>query len=141
LVNEGVFNGAAVATASGMLWDRMSPEDRASLARASQHGIAAGLFGFLEDARNAQEMPSIEFIPMDDTLKAAKEAYNEALLANAAQILTDRGVTDAQTKIDRYSALVDKWDGLISDGITADELGELRYNEIFAKLDMSAYGQ
>jgi len=140
-VNEGVFNGAAVATASGILWVRMSPEDRAALARASQHGIAVGLSGFNEDAAKAEAMDEIEFIPMDDTLAAAKETYNEQLLANAAQILTDRGVTDAQAKIDRYSALIDKWDGLIGDDITADELGELRYNEIFAKLDMNAYGQ
>jgi len=140
-VNEGVFNGAAVTTASAMLWGRMSPEDRAALARASQHGIAAGLFGFIEDAETAREMESIEFIPMDPTLEAAKEKYNAELLAKAAQVLTDRGVTDAQAKIDRYKALIEKWEGLITPGMTAEELGELRYSEIFAKLDLAAYGQ
>lgn len=139
-MEEGMFNGAASTTASMMLWDRMDPETRGALARASQYGLAAGLVGFNEDAAKAREVAGLEFIPMDDTLKAAKAAYNEQLLAKAAQVLTERGVTDAQAKIDRYAALVEKWDGLIPDGITAADLGELRYQEIFSKLDMNAYG-
>lgn len=140
-VQEGVFNGAASTTASGLLWSRMSAEDRAALARASQHGLAAGLVGFNTDAQKAREVPGIEFIPMDDTLKAAKEAYNTEHMAKAAEVLAGRGVKDAQAKIDRYKALIDKWEGLIKPGMTADELGELRYTEIFAKMDMNSYGQ
>ncbi|MFV0243557.1 MAG: C4-dicarboxylate TRAP transporter substrate-binding protein [Qingshengfaniella sp.] len=139
--HEGVFNGAADSTYSKMLWDRMSPEDRAALARASQYGTSKGLFAFLRDAEAAREIPGIEFIPMDDTLRAAKEAFNADHLAKAADILTARGVTDAQTKVDRYIALVEKWEGLITEDMTYEELGELRYQEIFADMDMTRYGQ
>ncbi len=139
-INEGVFNGAATTTASRLLWDRMGPEERAALARASQYGLTAENFGFNEDAAKAREVPGLEFIPMDETLSAAKAAYNEKHLDAAAQILTDRGVTDAQAKIDRYTALIEKWDALIPDGISQDDLAELRYQEIFAKLDLGAYG-
>ena len=137
----GVFNGAAVTTASRLLWDRMDHEERAALARASQYAIAKGLFGFQEDAAAAREVEGIEFIEMDDSLEAAKEAFVEAHLARAAEILEGRGVTDAQAKIDRYTALVEKWDGLVTEDMTAEELGELRYDEIFGKLDMATYGQ
>ncbi|MXN64390.1 C4-dicarboxylate ABC transporter substrate-binding protein [Stappia sp. GBMRC 2046] len=140
-MEEGVFNGAAITTASRILWDRMSAEDRAALARASQYGVAKGLFGFIDDAAKARETEGIEFIAMDETLSEAKAAFNKAQLAKAAETLSGRGVADAQAKIDRYTALVEKWEGLITPGITAEELGELRYNEIFAKLDMNAYGQ
>lgn len=138
---EGVFNGAADATVSKLLWDRMSPEDRVALARASQYGTSKGLYAFLRDAKAAREVPGIEFIPMDATLVAAKEAYNAEQLAGVAKILTDRGVTDAQAKVDRYIALVEKWDGLVTEGMTYEDLAELRYKEIFAKFDMANYGQ
>lgn len=137
---EGVFNGAASTTASRMLWDRMGPEERAALARASQYGIAAELDGFNADAAKAREVPGIEFIPMDATLAEAKAAYNAELLDKAEKVLTDRGVKDAKAKIDRYAALVEKWDGLIKDGMTPEDMAELRYNEIFAKIDLDAYG-
>ncbi|MCI5041195.1 MAG: C4-dicarboxylate ABC transporter substrate-binding protein, partial [Donghicola eburneus] len=140
-VDEGVFNGAADATVSGLLWDRMSPEDRAALARAAQYGTSKGLFAFLRDAEAAREIEGIEFIAMDDSLAAAKEAYNTDRLAAAAGILTERGVTDALTKIDRYIALVEKWEGLITEGMTYEELAELRYDEIFAGFDMATYGE
>jgi TRAP-type C4-dicarboxylate transport system substrate-binding protein len=140
-IEEGFFNSAASTTASRLLWDRMGPEERAALARASQHGLAVGLFGFNADAEKAREIEGIEFIPMDETLAEAKAAFNEKHLAAAAAILEERGVTDAQAKIDRYAALIEKWEGLIPEGISAEELGELRYEEIFSKLDMGAYGQ
>lgn len=140
-IEEGIFNGAASATASRLLWDRMNPDERAALARASQHGLVVGAYGFNADAEAAREVAGIEFIPMDETLAAAKEAYNAAYLARVPEILASRGVTDAQAKIDRYIALVEKWEGLITEGMTAEELAELRYGEIFGKLDLGSYGQ
>lgn len=140
VVNEGVFNGAATATASNLLWMRMSAEDRAALARASQYGVSKGLFGFNDDAAKAREIEGIEFIEMDDSLRAAKEAYNKSHIENVAAILTERGVSDAQSKVDRYIALVEKWEGLITPNMTYEELAELRYAEIFAGLDLNSYG-
>lgn len=139
-MNEGVFNGAATTTASRMLWDRMDADARAALARASQYGIVAENFGFNDDAAKAREIDGIEFIPMDESLAQAKAAYNEQLLDRVAQVLADRGVTDAEAKIERYAALVAKWEALIPADISADDLAELRYDEIFAKLDLATYG-
>lgn len=138
---EGVFNGAAVGTASGLLWQRMSPEDQQALLRASQYGIAQALAAFDRDAAAAREVEGLEFIPADETLLAAKEEFNAAYLAGAAAALEERGVADAQGKIDRYKALIDKWEGLITPEMTPEEMGQLRYDEIFAKLDLAAYGQ
>ena len=141
VMNEGVFNGAADATVSRLLWDRMAPEDRAALARAAQYGTSKGLYAFLRDAEAARTVEGIEFIEMDETLLAARDAYNAEHLAKVADILTQRGVTDAQAKVDRYIALVAKWEDLVTPGMTYEQLAELRYDEIFAKQDMGSYGQ
>lgn len=140
-IGLGVYNGAATATSSGKLWDRMSPDDRAALARASQFGIAKGVTEFIAGADAARDVEGIEFIEMDDTLKAARQSFVDQQLADAAQIMESRGVTDAQTKIDRYVALVEKWEDLVAEDMTAEKLAQLRYDEIFAKLDMAAYGK
>lgn len=140
-IGLGVYNGAATATASRTLWDRMTSEDRAALARASQYGIAKGINEFLAGADAARDIEGIEFIEMDDTLEAAKQSFIDKQLANAAQILESRGVTDASAKIDRYVLLVGKWEELVSEDMTAEELAQLRHDEIFAKLDMASYGR
>lgn len=140
-IGLGVYNGTAATTASRVLWDRMGPEDRAALARASQYGLVKGINGFLAEAKAAREMEGIEFIEMDNSLKEAKQAFVDKQLANAPQLLESRGVTDAQAKIDRYVMLVNKWEGLITKDMTPESLAQLRYDEIFSKLDMASYGQ
>ncbi len=140
-IGLGVYNGAATATAGRTLWDRMTPEDRAALARASQYGIAKGITEFLAGAEGARDVEGLEFIEMDDTLKAAKQSFIDEQLANAAQILESRGVTDAAAKIDRYVLLVGKWEELVSEDMASEELAQLRHDEIFAKLDMASYGR
>ncbi|MDO5620337.1 MAG: C4-dicarboxylate TRAP transporter substrate-binding protein [Paracoccus sp. (in: a-proteobacteria)] len=140
-VEQGMFNSSAPGGVSAMLWDRMSAEDRQALARATQYGIAKGLAAFMRDAEAAREVAGLEFIPADETLKTAQEQFNAEYLANVAATLESRGVTDAQAKVDRYKALIEKWEGLIQPGMTPEQIGQLRYDEIFAKLDLATYGQ
>lgn len=140
-IELGIYNGTAVATASRALWDRMTPKDRAALARASQYGIAKGIDEFHAQAEAARKVEGIEFIEMDESLKTAKWGFINEHLANAVRILESRGVTNAQAKAYRYVMLVGKWEGLISDSMTVEEVGQLRYDEIFGKLDMKTYGQ
>jgi TRAP-type C4-dicarboxylate transport system substrate-binding protein len=142
-IEEGLFNGAAVTNASALLWQRMTPEDRAALAHAAQYAIADVLIGWqdtVEEAREAADAQGIEYIEPDASLVEARDAFNEKHLAEAAAILESRGVTDAQGKIDRYAALVEKWEGLIKGVESADDLAELRYQEIFSKLDYNTFG-
>ena len=139
-IELGVYNGTAATTASRKLWERMAPGERAALARASQYGLAKGVGEFIAEAEAARAIEGIELIEMDESLKEAKRGFVDRQLANAARILESRGVTDAQAKIYRYVMLVGKWEALISPDMTAEELGQLRYDEIFKKLDMATYG-
>lgn len=139
--NQGIFNGAASTTASRMLWDRMSPEDRAHLTLASQYGLVNGLHGFMADAAKAREVEGIEFIAVDDSLKSATEAFNLAHMEKAASVLEGRGVKNAAEKIETYKSLIEKWEKLITPEMTAAEMAELRYKEIFGSVDLARYGQ
>lgn len=140
-IKAGIFNGAVTASTSYQLWNRMTPEERQALIRAIQHGIAKGLFAFERDAEKARETAGIEFIEPDASLTEARDKFAADYLTRAAGILEGRGIKDAQAKIDRYKGLIDKWEGLTKDVTTPDALAELMYNEIYAKLDFSTYGQ
>lgn len=140
-IDQGVFNGAAVATASKLLWDRMDDTDRHALAAASQYGLAAGLAGFDAQITEVRDQNLVEFVTPDQEVIDARDAFNADRLAGAAKILEDRGVTDAQAKIDRYTALVEKWEGLVTAEMTSDDLGALRDKEIWSQVDFASYGQ
>lgn len=140
-IDQGVFNGAAITTASKMLWDRMDSADRTALITASQFGIVAGMDGFDQQVAEVREEQMVEFIQPDQDVIDARDAFNAERLAQAVSILESRNVSDAQAKADRYIALLEKWSGLITPGMSVEEIAALRDQEIWAKLDMNSYGQ
>ena len=144
LVDQGVFNAAAMTNVSNILWNRMNPEDREALAHAGQYAQTIGVQGWInntEEARKTGEEKGIEFITPDAGLLDAAGAFRTKHLAEAAVTLTERGVTNAEAKIARYQELLAKWEGLVESVNTPEELAELRYQEIWSKIDYSTYGQ
>jgi len=143
-IETGVFNGAAVVNASALLWTRMSDEDRTALVKAAQYGLAADSGAWQRNAAKGVEegtAKGIEFITPDETLQAAIDGFIENHMATVADTLSGRGVKDAAAKVAQYKALVDKWEGLVAGVSSEDEIAELRYNEIWANVDVASYGQ
>lgn len=144
LIDQGVFNAAAMTNVSQLLWNRMSAEDRQSLAHASQYAQTIGVQSWIsksEGATAAGTEKGIEFITPDASLQAKAAEFRELHLASVADTLAERGVDNADAKIARYRELLTKWEGLVADVSTPEELAELRYKEIWSKVDYSAYGQ
>ena len=143
-INQGVFNAAATNNASKMLWDRMSVEDRDALVHAAQYGQALGIEGWREsetEARAEGAKKGIEFITPDQAMLDAANNFTTEHLKTVAATLEGRGVKDAAAKVEKYKALVEKWEGLVKDAKTPDDYAELRYKEIWSKVDFSTYGQ
>lgn len=142
--NQGVFNGAATASASAILWNRLDAKDRDALVRATQYGAAKGIEGWRVSEREAREegkQKGIEFITPDATLQKAADEFTAKHLETVAATLEARGVKNAAEKVAKYRALVEKWTDLIKNVNTADEYAELRYKEVWSKVDLSKYGQ
>ena len=143
LIRLGVFNAAATTNVSQLLWMRMSEEDRNALAHAAQIAQSVGIQNWVSteaEALSAGKDKGINFIEPEAALIDAAKTFNDDHIANVAASLTDRGVKNAEDKVKTYLALVEKWHGLVSDDTTAEELGELRYQEIWSKVDFSTYG-
>ncbi|MFV0386324.1 C4-dicarboxylate TRAP transporter substrate-binding protein [Paracoccus sp. (in: a-proteobacteria)] len=141
-IDEGVFNSAAITTASKILWERMDEQDRRALASAAQFGVASGMDAFDQQIAEVKDKNMVEFVQPDQGLLDARDAFNTGHLEKAVGILESRGVTDAQAKVDRYTALIEKWEGLIPEGgVSVDEMAALRDQEIWSKVDIATYGQ
>ncbi|MGB0905344.1 MAG: C4-dicarboxylate ABC transporter substrate-binding protein, partial [Mangrovicoccus sp.] len=143
LIELGVFNAAATMNASQLLWMRMDDEEREALAHAAQYGQSVGVVSWSDTEKEAKVTGAekgIEFVTPSDELLAKAREFNETHLATVAETLEGRGVKDAAAKVERYKALVEKWHGLVTEDTTAEELAELRWTEIFSKIDYSSYG-
>lgn len=142
-INQGVFNAAAVTNVSMLLWETMDPADRQALAHAAQYAQAIAVEGWREaeaESRVKGAELGIEFInPSEDLIQKASE-FKEQHQATVVETLTERGVKNAEEKVARYLELVEKWHGLVEGVNTPEELAELRYQEIWSKVDFASYG-
>ncbi|TCK04321.1 C4-dicarboxylate TRAP transporter substrate-binding protein [Marinobacterium mangrovicola] len=142
-INQGVFNSAAMPNVSHRLWNDMNEEERHALVRAAQYAQTYGGQGWRDARDEATEEAlkrDIEFIEPSEEFETRMEAFRSNHLQQVTKTLTDRGVTNAQEKVDRYLALVEKWSELVKTVNSADELAELRYKEIWADRKLTDYG-
>lgn len=143
-VRLSVFNAAANTNMSQKFWSGLTTEERQQMVHASQYANAYAAQGWIntrEASLGLAKDNNIEFIQPDAKFQAQIDEFKKNHVAGVAKTLADRGVSNPEPKIARYTALVEKWHKLIQTVKTPEELAELRYNEIFAKLDMSKYGK
>ncbi len=142
-IHQGVFNASAFPNIGSKLWSKMDEKERQALVHAAQYAQVASIYGWintLEEATREGKKAGIQFLEPDDSLKAKAAQFKKDHLATVAKTLEERGVKNAQAKVDRYIALVEKWSKLVASVSSEDELAELRYQEIWAKRDLSHYG-
>lgn len=143
LVDKGVFNAAAMTNVSMIRWETMTAEDRKSLAHASQYAQSIGVYSWrkvAETAEAAGKDAGIVFITPDAAFIAKGDAVRDEHMATVVDTLTKRGVTDAAAKVARYAELLTKWEGLVSNVNSAEELAELRFEKIWANVDFATLG-
>ena len=58
---------------------------------------------------------------------------------DAVTAFKDKGIKDAEAKIARYQALVEKWNGLVEEGTTEEAYVALLQSEIWDKVDLAKY--
>jgi hypothetical protein len=79
--------------------------------------------------------------PSDELVKATETFLAKDIATIAALGEKNYGLKNAQQKAERFVALLRKWEGLTAD-MPADwsKLGDIYRDEIFSKLDRSAFG-
>lgn len=143
LVDKGVFNAAALSNVSQVVWDKMTIEDRGALAHAAQYSQAIATYSWRDTSAEAEKIAKergIIFIKPNADFTTFGDKIRDEHMSTIAEKLSKKGIKNSQSKIDRYSALLKKWEGLVVNVKSADELAELRNTEIWNKIDLKTYG-
>lgn len=146
-ITLGAPGGVYVASLANLnrdSWQGLSEDQRRAVMRgaAMAAGKVAALYRdgeakVLEDARAA----GVEIHEADPALVEKTREFVRADLDAMAQTYADRyGVERGAEILGRFRETLEKWAGLTSDDMSAEEIGQLYWDEIYAKVDVSTHG-
>lgn len=129
------------------LWQSLSEAQRLAVMETVAEGLAiAAAATYAEDAAfhegGAEDLGVTVVSPSEDVLAATQAFIDEDLPGIAALNEEKFGVTDAEAKVARFRALVEKWEGLVAAIDPADPAAvtALYAENLFGDIDRAAYG-
>lgn len=145
MTNLGLNLADCTPCLSASVWSDMNATDRKAMVLASeyaQHVAVGGWERLADEARTRAEESGIQFVEPSADLLAMNEEFLQTYLAALPSRLTERGIADAEQKLDRLLALIEKWEGLFDNIDTSDRdaVVDLRMQEIWDKVDFDTYG-
>jgi len=141
----GVFAGTGSANVNMDVWKEMTPEQRDVVLHAASQlsaDIAVGYVLTEKDAMQQAKDAGIEFIDAAPDLVAATEEFvKEDIDTIGEQYKSTYNVTEVDAKIEKITALIEKWKGLV-DPVAEDAEGyeKILWDEIYSKIDVNTYG-
>ncbi len=143
----GTFFINAIFNTNLDVWRGWPEEVRVAVMQTAAEGLGqAAAATYAEDAAFAAggvaELGVTVHQP-DEALVEATLAFIESDLQGIAEMNENQfGVSNAAAKIDRFQALVERWEGLVSgiDPSDRDQVSALYRENIFGDLDLAAYG-
>lgn len=146
MLDLGTFHSTISHAVALPVWQSLSPEEREAIVRASTEASALGserwAYEMTDEALALADEHGIEILEPSDELVAASRAFGEQDLEYAAQQAEERyGVEDARAKLDRFIALVDKWNGIVEEvGEDPVAVAEAVNREVWDRVDFTTYG-
>ena len=138
-----VYGGTVAGNINRDVWHGLSDDERALLLRQGAD-LAAGITWNYHSA-NARDIAAAKeqgksVVEPDAALMDEFRNFVQEDQVLVAQLYADNyGVDNAKQMQDEFRGVLERWRGLVQDVDTADELGELYWNEVFSKLDPATY--
>lgn len=141
----GTFHTTSGFTVNTGVWEDLSVEDREAVARAAIHGNVAFTqrwgYDLAAMTRQTGAEAGTEFVEASEELMAFVNDFATNDVTAAAMAAEEQyGVTDAAAKLASLEALVEKWEGLLTDVTDPAEVEALIQSEIWSKVDFETYG-
>ncbi len=142
----GTYHTTSNFTVAMPAWQAMTPEERAGFARAANKSSALFTqnWGYErpDKARKAALDAGLEIIPASQDILDQTDAFRQSDLATAITVATEQlKVKDAEAKIARFRALVEKWTAIVEE--TGGDVGKITarvQEEVWDKVDYATYG-
>lgn len=146
LLDMGTFHSLANHSVKNNVWASLSVAEREALMKASVVANVRTTSRWLEMVQEGKAFArenGLEILEPSKALVARSEEFKAQDMVEAAASAEERfGITGAEEKIARFEALVEKWEGLISEtGGDDDAIVALYQSEILSKIDLANYGQ
>ncbi|OZC35361.1 C4-dicarboxylate ABC transporter substrate-binding protein [Marinobacter vinifirmus] len=146
LLDMGTFHSLANHSVRNNVWNGLSLEDREALMKASVVANVRTTARWLEmvaEGKGVAQENGLEILEPEQSLVDATLKFKDDDLVDAAASSEERfGITGAEAKVERFKALVEKWEGLIADTDgSEDAVVALYESEILSKIDLATYGQ
>ena len=146
-IELGTFYINALFNTNQDLWKSLPEKQRIAIMTTAAEGIGrAATATFAEDQRfhngGAEALGVTIVKPSQDVIDATK-AFLAKDVPGIAKLNEEKfGVTSAAKKVDRFRALITKWEGLVSgvDATNADAVAGLFAANLFGDLDKASYG-
>jgi TRAP-type C4-dicarboxylate transport system substrate-binding protein len=143
-VPGGAFAGVSSANVNADRWKSLDDAGREALLWGGSHMSADVVWNFYTDDStaldNAREK-GIAFHEADEELVAAVKAFSTADLDTVASLFRDTyNVTRAYEIAAEFAPIFERWNGLVQDVESSDQLQQLYWNEVISKVDPSTYG-
>ena len=145
-IELGTFHSTISHAIGQRTWETLSAEEREAMIHASVEASAAITqrwgYEMAEEARDIANESGIEILePEQDLLDAIPAFLEEDLVYAAEQAERRYGVEDAESKIERFQALVDKWTEIVEEtGDDPEAVAEAMKREIWSDVDFASYG-
>ncbi|GAA6150231.1 TRAP transporter substrate-binding protein [Pseudooceanicola nitratireducens] len=140
----GLFAGAAPANINLDTWRGLDEAQRKAMIQGASVLIADGFWGYHEldtinRARAAEE--GIELVQIDDAFRQEVRAFSEADMKGISKIYQETfGVSRSDEIIAEFNEVLDRWQGLVAEVNTVEQLRGLLWDEIYSKIDPATYG-
>jgi TRAP-type C4-dicarboxylate transport system substrate-binding protein len=146
-VKLGTYSVSSNFTVKQSVWKEFTPEQRISFAKAAAKANAVYVQeGYLErgeTARKAAREAGIEFIdPSEELVKQIRDFAISDVATAEKTALEKFKVEGAPEKYKHFQDLIAKWEKISEEANgDAQKMADARFNEIWAKVDLSTYGQ
>lgn len=142
----GTYHATVNFAVNSDSWQSMTADERRGFVRAANKANVAftQTWGYerSNSAREEAREAGLEFIEPDQALFEKTDAFLQQDLEAVVDIAENQyGITDADTKIERFRGLVEKWTGIIDEvGHEPEAIASAIQDEIWDKIDYENYG-
>lgn len=135
---------SSIASLNREVYQGLGATEREALMRAAAALASHMTWNYWEEAQRNVERSrerGIEIVTSDPALIEKSRAFVAADIDALALSYKERfGLVGGDEKIAKMKELLAKWKPLAEQATTADELAEIYWNEIYAKIDMAQFG-
>ncbi len=140
----GIYAGSSGASVNADVWRSLSEDQRTAMLRAGADLTARTPWLYettQEKALEAVRKNGGNIHHATDEFREATREFVKKDLVTIVDFYEERyGVERGEEMLDEFAEILDKWVGLVQGVETVDELADLYWKEIFAKVDVSEHG-